>query len=91
MTSHYQHYRTLAAVLVVVIPLGVPLVALAVLLRASRAHHTPHAAQGGQLGEASAPLLELGVEHGTEEAEEAFIHAQMAARCGLAIKQNSGD
>ena len=90
MTDRHQGYAVVAGMLVAAIPVGVPLVALVLLLRASRAHHTPHAAQGSQLGEASAPLLELGVEHGTE-AEEAFIHAQMAARCGPAIKQNSGD
>ena len=85
MTSHYQHYRTLAAVLVVVIPLGVPLVALAVLLRASRAHRVAHAAQVEQLDEALAPLPEQGSEQGLEEAEEAFVHAQLTARCGPAF------
>ena len=85
MTSHCQHYRTLAAVLVVVIPLGVPLVALAVLLRASRAHRVANAAQVEQLDEALAPLPEQGSEQGLEEAEEAFVHAQLTARCGPAF------
>ena len=87
MTSHHHHYMTLARVLVVAIPLGVPLVALAVLLRASRAHRAAHAA--GELGAALAPLPELGEDDGVEEAKEAFIHAQLAERYCLAFSISS--
>ena len=87
MTDRHQHYMALAWVLVVAIPVGVPLVALAVLLRASRAHRAAHAA--GELGAALAPLPELGEDDGVEEAKEAFIHAQLAERYCLAFSISS--
>ena len=80
MTDRHQNYMALAGVLVVAIPIGVPLIALAVLLRASRAHRVAHVAHGGigdQLGESLAPLPELGED---QAVEEAFVHAQLAER-----------
>ena len=65
MTGRHEHYMALAGVLVAVIPVGVPLVALAVLLRASRAHRVAHAGRGGaddELGEVLPPLPEQRVE-----------------------------
>eukprot|EP01050_Picozoa_sp_SAG11_P006736 SAG11_NODE_536_length_8674_cov_6.314985_5_plen_465_part_00 len=93
MTDRHQRYQAAAIVLVVLIPIGVPLFALAVLLRASRAHRANFASRdgGGQLRESLVlPTPHLvdevaSVGQWSAEEESAYIHAQLAEKYSFLV------
>jgi hypothetical protein len=94
MSVRHQTYQVVATVLVLLVPIGVPLFALAVLLRASRAHRAEALTAGGGTEPLRESLVlpartsaEVTVERGpsTEEYEELYIHARLAQQYSFLV------
>jgi hypothetical protein len=75
----HRRFEAAAYVLVLLVPLGVPLAALAVLLRAHRAHRTAFAAGGPRESTADEGAA---VAHASAEA---YAHARLEAQYGFLV------